>query len=116
MQELVGESFNPLSAKQVQHILFDRLKVPTGKKIKTGFSVDSETLEEIGKNYGIANLILEYRGYEKLRSTYCDGLIGHINLETGRIHTTYKQAFTATGRLSSENPNLQNIPSGGGYS
>lgn len=60
-------------------------------------------------------MILDYRGYEKLRSTYCEGLIEHINPETGRVHTNYKQTFTTTGRLSSENPNLQNIPAGSGY-
>lgn len=116
MQDLVGEGFNPLSAKQVQHILYERMGIPTGKKIKTGFSVDSETLAEISKDYAIAGMILDYRGYEKLRSTYCEGLIDHIDPETGRIHTNYKQTFTSTGRLSSENPNLQNIPAGGGYS
>lgn len=110
MHDLVGEPFNPLSAKQVQYVLYTKLGIPTGKKIKTGYSVDSETLEEISKNYAIAGLILEYRGYEKLRSTYCEGLIEHVNPETKRIHTTYKQTFTSTGRLSSEAPNLQNIP------
>jgi DNA polymerase-1 len=115
MRDLVGEDFNPLSAKQVQHILYDRMRIPTGKKIKTGFSVDSETLAEISKSHAIAGMILDYRGYEKLRSTYCDGLIERINPETHRIHTTYKQTFTSTGRLSSENPNLQNIPAGDGY-
>lgn len=115
MQDLVGETFNPLSAKQVQHILYDRMRIPTGKKIKTGFSVDSETLAEIAKSHAIAGMILDYRGYEKLRSTYCEWLIEHINPETHRIHTTYKQTFTSTGRLSSENPNLQNIPAGDGY-
>lgn len=115
MRELVGESFNPLSAKQVQYILYDRLKIPAGKKIKTGFSVDSETLEEIGKTYEIANMILAYRGYEKLRSTYAEGLQKEINHVTKRIHTTYRETVASTGRLSSENPNLQNIPMGSGF-
>ncbi len=116
MQDLVGEWFNPLSAKQVQHILYDRMGISKGKKIKTGFSVDSETLEEISKEYAIAGMILDYRAMEKLRSTYCEWLIWHIHPETGRIHTNYKQTFTSTGRLSSESPNLQNIPAWGGYS
>jgi DNA polymerase-1 len=115
MHELVNEPFNPLSAKQVQYILFTKLGIPVGKKVKTGFSVDSETLEEISKTYAIAGMILEYRGYEKLRSTYAEGLLREINPETGRIHTTYKQTLTTTGRLACENPNLQNIPAGSGY-
>lgn len=110
MVDLIGEPFNPNSAKQVQYVLFDKLKIPSGKKIKTGFSVDSDTLEEIGKTYAIANLILEYRSYEKLRATYAEGLLKEIG-EDGRIHTTYNQVATATGRLSSESPNLQNVPS-----
>ena len=114
MRELVGEPFNPLSAKQVQYVLYEKLHIPVGKKIKTGFSVDSETLEEIGKTNEIANMILEYRGYEKLRSTYAEGLQKEVASD-GRIHTTYNQTLTSTGRLSSENPNLQNIPAGSGY-
>lgn len=114
MFDLVGEPFNPNSAKQVQHVLFEKLGIPAGKKIKTGFSVDSETLEEIGKNYGIAKLILEYRIYEKLRSTYAEGLQKDIG-EDGRIRTTYHQVATSTGRISSDSPNLQNIPTGEGY-
>jgi len=90
MLDLVGEPFNPNSAKQVQYVLFEKLGIPAGKKIKTGFSVDSDTLEEIGKNYAIANLILEYRTCEKLRSTYAEGLAKEIG-EDGRIHTTYNQ-------------------------
>lgn len=114
MTDLVGEPFNPNSAKQVQHVLFEKLNIPSGKKIKTGFSVDSDTLSEIGKNYEIANMILEYRTYEKLRSTYAEGLTKDI-AEDGRVRTTYNQFGAATGRLSSEAPNLQNIPSGEGY-
>jgi DNA polymerase I-like protein with 3'-5' exonuclease and polymerase domains len=72
MRDLVGEDFNPLSAKQVQHILYDRMGISKGKKIKTGFSVDSETLAEIAKEYAIAGMILDYRGFEKLRGTYCE--------------------------------------------
>ncbi len=116
MRELVGEPFNPLSAKQVQYILYEKLGLSPGKKIKTGFSVDSETLEELGKTCEIANMILLYRGYEKLRGTYADGLQKEINVHTKRIHTTYRETVASTGRLSSENPNLQNIPMGDGYS
>ena len=115
MRELVGEPFNPLSAKQVQHILYEKLGLAPGKKIKTGFSVDSETLEELGKTCEIANMILTYRGYEKLRGTYADGLQKEINPITKRIHTTYRETVASTGRLSSDNPNLQNIPMGDGY-
>lgn len=114
MHDLIGEPFNPNSAKQVQYVLFEKLNIPAGKKIKTGFSVDSDTLEEIGKTYAIANLILEYRTCERLRSTYAEGLVKDI-ADDGRIRTTYNQMGAATGRLSSEAPNLQNIPSGEGY-
>lgn len=111
MYELVGEVFNPGSAKQVQYILYEKLGITKGKKIKTGFSVDSEALELISKDYAIADLILSYRTYEKLRATYAEGLAKEIAMD-GRIHTTYKQTATSTGRLASEAPNLQNIPSG----
>ena len=115
MRELVGEPFNPLSAKQVQYILFEKLGLKTTRKIKTGFSVDAEVLEELGKTCDIANLILRYRAIEKLRGTYTEGLTKEISSVDGRIHTTYNQASTSTGRLSSESPNLQNIPSGEWY-
>ncbi len=115
MHDLVNEPFNPLSAKQVQYILYTKLGIPVGKKIKTWFSVDSETLDEISKNYAIAGMILEYRGYEKLRGTYTEGLVREIRPSTGRIHTNYNQTVASTGRLSSESPNLQNIPAGDGY-
>lgn len=113
--DLVGERFNINSAKQVQVILFEKLKIPVSKKIKTGYSVDNEALSFIGEKYEIANIILQYRTLEKLRSTYIEGLLKEINPQTGRIHTSYNQLGAATGRLSSEAPNLQNIPSGGGY-
>ena len=112
LNTLAGEPFNPLSSKQVQHILYDVLGFATGKKNKTGFSVDSETLEELAKQTPIAEKILQYRVYEKLKSTYCEGLVKQIRPDTKRLHTHYKQTFASTGRLSSENPNLQNIPSG----
>lgn len=113
--DLVGERFNINSAKQVQTILFEKLSIPVSKKIKTGYSVDNEALSFIGQKYEIANIILQYRTLEKLRSTYIDGLLKVINPHTKRIHTTYNQLGAATGRLSSEAPNLQNIPSGEGY-
>lgn len=113
--DLVGERFNINSAKQVQTILFEKLNIPVSKKIKTGYSVDNEALSEIGKKYEIANIILQYRTLEKLRSTYIEGLLKVINPATKRIHTSYNQLGASTGRLSSETPNLQNIPSGEGY-
>lgn len=113
--DLVGERFNINSAKQVQVILFEKLGIPVSKKIKTGYSVDNEALSFIGQKYDIANIILQYRTLEKLRSTYIEGLLKVINPRTKRIHTTYNQLGTSTGRISSEAPNLQNIPSGEGY-
>lgn len=113
--DLVGERFNINSAKQVQVILFEKLGIPVSKKIKTGYTVDNEALSLIGQKYEIANIILQYRTLEKLRSTYIDGLLKVINSKTKRIHTTYNQLGASTGRLSSEAPNLQNIPSGSGY-
>lgn len=113
--DLVGERFNINSAKQIQMILFEKLGIPLSKKIKTGYSVDNEALSLIGKKYEIANIILQYRTLEKLRSTYIEGLLKVINPQTKRIHTTYNQLGTSTGRISSESPNLQNIPSGWRY-
>ena len=112
----VGERFNVRSTHEVQRILFERLGLKSLKKTKTGVSVDTETLTALASEYAIAGDILEHRTLEKLRGTYVDGLTKHIRPETGRIHTTYRQFGAATGRLSSENPNLQNIPSGEGYS
>lgn len=107
---LAGEDVNPNSSKQLSEILFVKLGLKHGKKIKTGgFSTDSEILEKISDQHEIIPLILEYRKYAKLLSTYIDGfkpLIGN----DGLVHTTYFQAQTATGRLSSRKPNLQNIP------
>ncbi|MDD2916826.1 MAG: DNA polymerase [Candidatus Gracilibacteria bacterium] len=113
--DLVGERFNINSAKQVQTILFEKLKIPVSKKIKTGYTVDNEALSLIGQKYEIANIILQYRTLEKLRSTYIEGLLKVVNPKTKRIHTSYNQLGASTGRLSSEGPNLQNIPSGQGY-
>ena len=110
--EMAGETFNISSAKQVGEILFDKLKiVDKAKKTKTGQYVTSEEVLQTYRNkHEIIGKILEYRGLKKLLSTYIDALPQLINSRTGRIHTSFNQAVTATGRLSSSNPNLQNIP------
>lgn len=110
--ELAGMQFNISSPKQVGEVLFDRLKiVEKAKKTKTGQYVTSEeVLQSLKGKHVIVEKILDYRGYKKLLSTYIDSLPQLINPQTGHIHTSYNQAVTATGRLSSSNPNLQNIP------
>lgn len=110
--ELAGETFNIASPKQVGEVLFDKLKiVDKAKKTKTGQYVTSEeVLESLRNKHEVIGKILEYRGLKKLLSTYIDALPQLINPRTGRIHTSFNQAVTATGRLSSSNPNLQNIP------
>ena len=110
--EMAGETFNISSAKQVGEVLFDKLKiVEKAKKTKTGQYVTSEeVLQSYRSKHDIIGKILEYRGLKKLLSTYIDALPQLINPRTGRIHTSFNQAVTATGRLSSSNPNLQNIP------
>jgi DNA polymerase I len=107
-----GTHFNIASPKQVGEILFDRLGLPyKGAKTKTGqYSTNEDKLEELAADYEIVNKILEFRKFQKLKSTYVDALPLMVNPKTGRIHTSYNQARAATGRLSSENPNLQNIP------
>jgi DNA polymerase-1 len=107
---LAGENFNINSTKQLGTILFDKLGLPVIKKTKTGFSTDVEVLEQLSGKHEIIEKILEYRQLVKLKSTYIDGLIGIINPDTGKIHTKLNQTVTATGRLSSTEPNLQNIP------
>lgn len=104
-----GEEFNINSPKQLGVILFEKLGLPVIKRTKTGPSTSAEVLEQL-TNYPIVNLVLEYRQVEKLRSTYADALVQLISPQTGRIHSTFHQTVTATGRLSSSNPNLQNIP------
>lgn len=104
-----GEDFNINSPKQLGEILFDKLGLPGGKKTKTGYSTAAETLEKLAPDYPIVNDILEYRGLAKLKSTYADGLAAFIGKDS-KIHTNFKQTITATGRLSSTEPNLQNIP------
>ncbi|WP_180075862.1 DNA polymerase I [Acinetobacter sp. YH12106] len=107
--ELAGQSFNVSSPKQVGEILFDKLGLKGGKKTSTGqYSTSESILEKL--DHPIAALILEYRGLSKLKSTYTDGLCKQANNDSGRVHTSYHQALTATGRLSSTDPNLQNIP------
>lgn len=110
--DLAGQSFNINSTKQVGEILFDKLKLDEkAKKTKTGgYSTSEEVLEKIRGKHPIVDMLLEYRGIKKLLSTYIDALPALIHPETGKIHTSFNQAVTATGRLSSTNPNLQNIP------
>ncbi|MGA9698369.1 MAG: DNA polymerase I [Acinetobacter sp.] len=107
--EMAGQSFNVSSPKQVGEVLFDKLGLKGGKKTATGqYSTSESILEKI--DHPITALILEYRGLSKLKSTYTDGLQKQANNDSGRVHTSYHQALTATGRLSSTDPNLQNIP------
>ena len=109
--DIAGEGFNLNSPRQVGEVLFDKLQIPNPKKRKNKkYSTSAEILEELAENYEIAELILQYRKYTKLKSTYTDALPQLISQYDGRIHTTFNQTITATGRLSSSNPNLQNIP------
>ncbi|WP_339046631.1 DNA polymerase I [Candidatus Mesenet endosymbiont of Agriotes lineatus] len=110
--ELVGEEFNVGSPKQLSHILFDKLSLDKGKKAKSGiYSTNVEVLEELAADgQKIANRVLSWRHFSKLKNTYTDALTSQINSSTKRIHTNYSMVATATGRLSSNNPNLQNIP------
>jgi len=110
IHRLAGEKFNINSPKQLQAILFEKLKLPAGKKTKEGFSTDVEVLTDLARSHELPAEILAYRSLAKLKSTYVDALPALIHPETGRIHTSYNQTVTATGRLSSSNPNLQNIP------
>lgn len=107
--EHAGENFNINSPKQLGEILFEKLKLPEGKKTKTGYSTAVDVLEKLAPDYPIVSEILEYRGLAKLKSTYADGLAAFID-DTNKIHTSFNQTITATGRLSSTEPNLQNIP------
>ncbi len=104
-----GEEFNINSPKQLGEILFEKMQIPGGKKTKTGYSTAADVLEKLAPDYPFVSDILEYRALTKLKSTYADGLAVQI-AEDGRIHTTFQQTVTATGRLSSTDPNLQNIP------
>ncbi|MFN4245617.1 MAG: DNA polymerase I [Brevinematia bacterium] len=108
--EIAGEVFNLNSPKQMSYILFDKLKLTPLKKTKTGFSTDEEVLEELIEQHEIIDYILRYRTLTKLKTTYIDELPKMVIKSTNRIHTSFNQTVTATGRLSSSNPNLQNIP------
>ncbi|MFZ3105419.1 MAG: DNA polymerase I [Smithella sp.] len=110
IHRLAGEKFNINSPKQLQNILFEKLKLPSGKKTKEGYSTDVDVLTDLARSHELPAEILAYRSLTKLKSTYVDALPALINPKTGRIHTSYNQTVTATGRLSSSNPNLQNIP------
>ncbi|BBB31578.1 DNA polymerase I [Neptunomonas japonica] len=111
VHELAGEEFNLASPKQLQVILFEKMQLPVRKKTPKGVpSTAEEVLQELALEYELPRLLLEHRSLSKLKSTYTDKLPLMINKRTGRIHTSYHQAITATGRLSSTDPNLQNIP------
>lgn len=105
-----GTEFNINSPKQLQEILFTKLNLAKGRKTKTGFSTDARALENLRGEHEIIDLILNYRQVSKLKSTYADALPNIINKKTGRVHTSYNQTVASTGRLSSNDPNLQNIP------
>lgn len=107
---LAGGEFNISSPKQLGEVLFERLKLPRGRKTKTGYSTDAGVLEELAAQHPVARLVLDYRGLVKLKTTYVDSLLSLIHPATSRVHTTFQQTVTATGRLSSTDPNLQNIP------
>lgn len=108
---LAGEKFNINSPRQLGEVLFDKLKLPTGRKTATGaYSTGAEVLEELAVSHEIVAKILEYRHLVKLKGTYTDGMAPLVDPATGRLHTVFKQTVTATGRLSSAEPNLQNIP------
>jgi DNA polymerase-1 len=110
VHELAGEEFNVRSTKQLSEVLFGRMKLPVVKKTKTGFSTDESVLEELAATYEIARVLLRHRTLAKLKSTYVDALPLLVNPGTGRVHTSFNQTVATTGRLSSSNPNLQNIP------
>ncbi len=109
IEEEAGETFNINSPKQFGEILFDKMKIPGGKKTKTGYSTSADILEKLAPEYPIVEDVLEYRAYAKLKSTYVDGMGNYIDAGN-RIHSTFNQTITATGRISSTEPNLQNIP------
>ncbi|MBL7107715.1 MAG: DNA polymerase I [Candidatus Cloacimonetes bacterium] len=108
--QIAGEFFNIDSPKQLSEILFEKLKLPKIKKIKSGYSTDIQVLTKLSKDFEIARLLIEYRQLKKLKSTYVDVLPKLVNSATKRIHSSFNQTVTATGRLSNSNPNLQNIP------
>ncbi len=107
---LADSEFNVDSPKQLQVILFEKLKLPPSRKTKTGYSTDQEVLEKLAEQHEMPRLLIEYRGLTKLKGTYIDALPQMVNARTGRIHTSFNQTVAETGRLSSSDPNLQNIP------
>jgi DNA polymerase-1 len=108
--QLAGRKFNINSTKQIATLLFEEFELPSGRKTKTGYSVDSDVLENLRDAHPMVGLVLEFRTLGKLKSTYVDSLPLQVNGKTGRVHTNYNMTVAATGRLSSNNPNLQNIP------
>jgi DNA polymerase-1 len=110
IQEAAGVPFNVNSPRQVAEILFDRLKLPRGRRTKDGYSTDVEVLESLVPLHPLPKLLLEHRQYQKLKSTYLDALPRFVHPETGRVHATFHQTAASTGRLSASDPNLQNIP------
>ncbi len=108
--EAVGHRFNINSTKQLADVLFVELKLPTGKKTKTGYSVNADVIESLQGKHPVVDHLLEYRQLTKLKSTYVDGLLTLMDSHTGRVHTSFNQTIASSGRLSSSNPNLQNIP------
>ncbi|MCH7495111.1 MAG: DNA polymerase I [Candidatus Marinimicrobia bacterium] len=110
IHKLAGEEFKINSPKQLSHILFENLGLPPTRKTKTGFSTDQRAMEYLKKEHEIVDKVLEYRMYTKLKSTYLDTLPELIDPNTGRVHSTFSQTVAATGRLSSSDPNFQNIP------
>jgi DNA polymerase-1 len=113
--EMAGLEFNLNSPKQLSQVLFQKLNLPASKKTRVtrNLSTATEILEELAPLHPLVSAVLEYRQLAKIRSTYTDSLAGLLNPETGRVHTSYNQTITATGRLSSSDPNLQNIPARG---
>ena len=108
--ELAGRKFNIGSPKQLQQVLFEEQKLPKLRKTKTGASTDADVLEELARSHPLPAKIIEYRQYAKLKGTYVDALPQLIHPATGRVHASFNQSVAATGRLSSSDPNLQNIP------
>jgi DNA polymerase-1 len=110
IEELAGHPLNIASPKQLAQVLFQELRLPVVKKTKTGPSTDADVLEELAEQHALPKKIIEYRQYSKLKNTYVDALPTMIHPQTGRVHTSFNQVVAATGRLSSNDPNLQNIP------
>ena len=110
IHELAGQDFNVNSPKQLGYILFEKLGLPVIKKTKTGYSTNAEVLEKLRDKHEIIDMITEYRSVVKLKSTYVDGIEALVNAKDGRIHSSFNQTITTTGRISSTDPNMQNIP------